>query len=83
MMIFPESPLRSWGDHRDIEENVFMIRQLPESLIEFHCFNRYEVDETVKLLTPAERNRVRFFWLTWPREANGNSAGESTKKDTQ
>lgn len=64
-----EFGLRSHGDFRDILENVAMIRRNlgPNTLIEFHCYNRTEVDETSTLLTPEERKQVRFFWLTFPQ----------------
>jgi len=61
---------RSFGDRRDFYHNVWMIRRalgdcLSPTLIEFHCYNEYEKDETAKLLTEEERKHVRFFWLTF------------------
>ena len=67
-------PMRqaSFGDSRDFHANVAQIRRALGSalspnttVIEFHCFNEYEKDETAKLLTTAEREHVRFFWLTF------------------
>jgi hypothetical protein len=61
--------IASFGDHRDIVDNVEKIRACLSSntAIEFHCFNRAEVDETIKLLTPEELKQVRFFWLSWEK----------------
>jgi hypothetical protein len=65
-------PMRqySFGDRRDFHANVAQIRRAlggaldaSTTLIEFHCYNEYEKDETAKLLTEAERRHVRFFWL--------------------
>ncbi len=78
-------PLRqkSFGDRRDFYANVAQIRRAlgesytPNVLIEFHCYNEYEKDETVKLLTEEERKHVRFFWLTFGRATpNPNQVGQ-------
>lgn len=67
-------PLRqaSFGDRRDFYVNVAQIRRAlggalnqSTTLIEFHCYNEYEKNETAKLLTEEERKHVRFFWLTF------------------
>lgn len=62
----------SYGDYRDILDNVSKIRQALKSslssettLIEFHCYNREEVDQTKERLTENERRQVRFFWLNF------------------
>lgn len=61
--------LVSWGDFRDIENNLYMIRRglATGAVIEFHCYNLQEVTETKVRLTDSERKKVRFFWMTWPR----------------
>jgi hypothetical protein len=66
---------RSHGDYRDILANVSQIRRYLTSplepiniTIEFHCYNRAEVEETKARLTEEERKHARFFWLTWPQQ---------------
>jgi hypothetical protein len=72
---------RSFGDRRDFHHNVWQIRRALGSeidsnvLIEFHCYNEYEKDETAKLLSEAERKHVRLFWLTF----GGTGAGTPGK----
>lgn len=35
----------------------------PDALVEFHCFNKDEAEQTRELLSPLEKSHVRFFWL--------------------
>lgn len=57
----------STGTDFDYENNVQMIRRnlSPGTVIEFHCYNELEVEETKKRLTEDERKQVRFFWMVF------------------
>lgn len=79
MIPYPRTldPCRSWGDWRDIKNNVAMIREglSPGVVIEFHCYNKQEAEETKTELTPEENKQVRFFWLEFPplKESSTNA----------
>lgn len=38
------------------------------NFVEAHCYNEREVEEMKTHLTQEQQKRVRFFWMTWPRE---------------
>lgn len=58
---------RSFGDERDIYENVRRIRQAIRGggRVRFECFNKPEVDATKALLAQHELEHVQFTWLAF------------------
>lgn len=83
--MFPYS--LSTGTIEDIYENVRMIRSALTSseanvLVEFHCYNKAEVEQTDERLTTEERRHVRFFWMTWDKLPEATNAMENPQSST-